>query len=264
VAAINAGYFDPATFAAIGLLRVDYGTLSLPTRQRATVAFGPGGATIARLSAHLSLQVDGRTVDAGDSSAGEIGIATAAGTLVGGPRVGVITAQQGVVLGNTVGPRSVPPAGFALVYPPDRSALARIDAGSVVALNLQLRPAAFDAAPYAVEAGPLLVEGGQAAFDPSQEGFPAGQRILDAVTQQSAIGIRPDGTVLLVVAESMRAADLVPLFLALGARDAMRLDSGSSATLVADGEPLNRRSERRVVSAIVVRTTSPVASSTSP
>lgn len=264
VAAINAGYFDPQTFAAVGLLRVDFGTLSLPTRSRAAIAFGPAGATIARLSAHLSLQVDGRTVDVGDSSDGQVGIATAPGALVGGPRVGVITAQQGVVIGNTIGPRSVPTGGFALVYPPDRRALARIDAGSTVALNLQLLPAAFDAAPYAVEAGPLLVQGGQAAFDPSQEGFPSGQRILDAVTQQSAIGIRPDGTVLLVVAESMRASDLVPLFLRLGARDAMRLDSGSSATLVADGEPLNRRLERRVVSAIVVRPRAPVATTSTP
>ncbi len=264
VAGINAGYFDPSTFAAVGLLRVDYGMLSLPTRSRAAVAFSPSGASIARLHAHLSLRVDGRSVDAGETGAGNIGVATAAGALVGGPRVGVITVQHGVVLGNRVGPRSVPPAGFALVYPPDHRTLARVDAGSSVALDLQLQPASFDAAPYVVEAGPLLVKNGQAAFDPQAEGFPTGQRILDAVTQQSAIGIMPDGTVLLVVAQSMRASDLVPLFLGLGARDAMRLDSGSSATLVADGKPLNRTFERKVVSAIVVRAKQPVASRSAP
>jgi hypothetical protein len=265
IAGINAGYFDPSTFAAVGLLRVDFGVLSLPTRNRAAVAFAPDGATIARLHAHLSLQVDGHSVDVGESGNGEVGVATAAGALVGDPRVGVITVQQGVVLGNRVGPRTVPPSGFALVYPPDRRPLARIDAGASVKLDLQLQPAAFNAAPYVVEAGPLLVKNGQAAYDPSAEGFPTGQRILDAVTQQSAIGIKPDGTVLLVVAQSMQASDLVPLFLRLGARDAMRLDSGSSATLVADGKPLNRTFERKVVSAIVVRTKqAAVASLSSP
>lgn len=264
VAGINAGYFDPTTFAAVGLLRVDFGTLSLPTRGRAAVAFSPAGTTIARLHARVSLQVDGRSVEVGESGNGDVGVATAAGALVGNPRVGVITVQHGVVVGNMVGPRSVPPSGFALVYPPDRRQLALVDAGSTVHLDLQLQPSAFQAAPYVVEAGPLLVKDGQAAFDPAVEGFAKGERILDAVTQQAAIGVKPDGTVLLLVAQSMRAADLVPLFLRLGAKDAMRLDSGSSATLVADGRPVNRSFERKVVSAIVVRSKAPTISSASP
>lgn len=265
VAGINAGYFDPDTFAPVGLLRVDYGLLSLPTAARAAVALGPNGAAIARLSqAHLSLQVGGSNVDVGKSGSDGVWLATAAGALVGSPTLGVITAQRGVVVGNMVGPRSVPQSGFALVYPPDKRALARVDAGAEVALHLNLQPKVFAASPYAVEAGPMLVQNGQAAYDPTQEGFARGQRILDAVTQQSAIGIMPDGTILLVVAERMRAADLVPLFLQLGARSAMRLDSGSSATLVADGKPVNRSSERKVVSAIVVRPKSATLSATGP
>jgi len=265
VAGINAGYFDPNTFAAVGLLRVDYGLLSLPTAARAAVAFGPAGASIARLNqAHLSLQIGSANVDVGDSGSGGVWLATAAGAQVGAPTLGVITAQRGVVVGNMVGPRSVPQSGFALVYPPDKRVLARVDAGAAVALHLNLQPQVFESSPYAVEAGPLLVENGQAAYDPVQEGFPQGQRILDAVTQQSAIGIMPDGTILLVVAERMRAADLVPLFLRLGARSAMRLDSGSSATLVADGKPVNRNFERKVVSAIVVRPKTSVISATGP
>jgi hypothetical protein len=265
VAGVNAGYFDPHTFAAVGLLRVDYGLLSLPTADRAAVAFGSSGAIIARLDqAHLSLQVGTSNLDVGDSGSDGVWVATAAGALVGGPRLGVITAQRGVVLGNMVGPRSVPRSGFALVYPPEKRALARVDAGAPVALHLSLQPQAFETAPYAVEAGPMLVQNGQPAYDPTREGFPKGQRILDAVTQQSAIGVKPDGTVLLVVAESMRAADLVPLFLQLGARAAMRLDSGSSSTMVVDGKAVNRTSERHVVSAIVVRSTVPVVTSAAP
>jgi hypothetical protein len=250
--AINAGYFDTRTFDAIGYLRVDYGLLSLPTRTRAAIAFGSDGTTIARLSANVTLRVDGLPIAVGDSADG-VSVATAPGATVGTPQVGVLTVQQGVVIANRIGPATVPPDGFALVYPPDRKALARVDARQRASLQLDLHPSAFDGAPYGVEAGPLLVRDGRPAFDPEAEGFADGQRILDAVTQQSAIGVRPDGVVLLVVAEAMRAADLVPLFLSLGARDAMRLDSGSSATLLADGKVLNRGGERRVVSAIVVR-----------
>ena len=50
----------------------------------------------------------------------------------------------------------------------------------------------------------------------------------------------------------MRAQDLVPLFLTLGAQEAMRLDSGGSAALYGGGRLLNRTAERRIVSAIVV------------
>jgi exopolysaccharide biosynthesis protein len=104
-----------------------------------------------------------------------------------------------------------------------------------------------------VEAGPLLLKDGRPAFEPEREAFARGVRILDEVTQQAAIGVRADGTVLLVAAEAMVAADLVALFEALGARDAMRLDSGGSTTLVADGLVLNRRTERAVANAIVWR-----------
>lgn len=252
IAAINAGYFDTSTFAAIGYLKVDYGLLSLPSRNRASVAFGPAGTTIARVQADVGLRVDGRLLEVGDSRAEDVGVATAPGTDVGRPTVGVITVEDGVVEGNTIGPRRVPRDGFAVVYPPDARELARVEPGDRATLQLGLQPQSFAAARYGVEAGPLLVANGRAAYDPAQEGFPAGQRILDAVTQQAAIGLMPDGTVLLVVAEAMRAADMVPLFLSLGARSAMRLDSGSSATLFADGTVLNRRFERKVVSAIVV------------
>ncbi|MFA5595282.1 MAG: phosphodiester glycosidase family protein, partial [Trueperaceae bacterium] len=102
------------------------------------------------------------------------------------------------------------------------------------------------------EAGPLLVKDGLAAYQPELERFATGQRILDGLTQQAAVGVTADGSTLLVVAETMRASELVPLFLSLGADRAMRLDSGSSTTLVIDGRAVNRSTERRVVSAIVL------------
>ena len=136
-------------------------------------------------------------------------------------------------------------------YPADVRPLALVEPGQRVNVDAQLLPDALERAPWAVEAGPLLVQDGQSAFDPEAEGFGRGGRILDEPVQQAALGVRADGTVLMVVAERMVAEDLVPLFLALGAEAALRLDSGSSATLVADGRTLNRLLSRPVESAIV-------------
>lgn len=254
-AAINGGYFDVARQDAIGLFVVDGAWLSPPSRGRAAVGFGPDGVVIDRVEARYAVRVDGRTVlDAGHPAALAVRVHAGAGAWVGRPDEGVLVlAADGRVLANRVGPVRVPDGGRALAYPPDLRGLALVDEGAVVATELQVRPSAFAAVRYAVEAGPLLWRDGRPAFAPELEAFARGVRILDEVTQQAAIGVRADGTVLLVAAEAMVAGDLVPLFERLGARDAMRLDSGGSTTLVADGRVLNRRTERDVVNAIVWR-----------
>lgn len=253
-AAINAGYFDTRTFHAIGLLRVDYGLQSLPSRNRASIAFGLGGPVVGRVEADLKARIDGRLYHDPAHAGGEVQVVTGDGAWAGSPRQGVIVARSGRVIANTVGPREVPPGGFAVVYPADERTLAAVDPGARASVEVDFAPDAFDRARYAVEAGPLLVEDGRPAFEPERESFERGLRILDALTQQSAIGVRADGTVLFVVAETMRAEDLVPLMLDLGAVDAMRLDSGGSAGLYAGGQMLSGGAyQRKIVSAIVFR-----------
>lgn len=251
-AAINAGYFDTRSFEAIGLLKVDYGILSLPQLQRASIGFGAGVPIIDRVFADMHVTIDGRSfrVEAG-LEAPSLEVYTRAGQLVGGPTRGVITVSDGVVTANRVGPLRVPENGFALVYAPEIRELALVDPGARASYQLSFRPSSFANVRYAVEAGPLLVKDGLPAFNPDLERFRRGERILDEYTQQAAIGVRADGTVLFVTADNMIAEELVPLMLSLGARDAMRLDSGGSTTLYIDGRVVNRASERRVVSAIV-------------
>ena len=250
--ALNAGYFDTATFGAIGYLLVDDGLLSLPSRNRASIAFGVGAPLIDRLTASVRLHTKLGLIEVGNVSNG-VAVVTTSGALAGRPDMGVLVVRDGVVVENKIGPRQVPKTGksYALVYPPTNRQLALLDTGDLVLLDTSIEPAAFDAAHYAVEAGPLLLKDGRRAYEPTIEGFATGQRILDALTQQAAVGVRPDGTTLLVVGETMKAEELINLFLTLGASDAMRLDSGSSTTLVVNGRVRNRGSERRVVSAIV-------------
>ena len=250
--ALNAGYFDTSTFGAIGYLLVDDGLLSLPSRNRASIGFGPGAPLIDRLRASVRLHTKLGLIDVGNVSDG-VAVVTTSGAMAGRPDMGVLVVADGVVVENKIGPRQVPADrdAYALVYPPTNRRLALLDTDDVVLLDTSIEPAAFDDARYAVEAGPLLLKDGRSVYDPSVEGFATGQRILDGLTQQAAIGVTAGGTTLLVVGETMRAEELINLFLTLGASDAMRLDSGSSTTLVIDGRVVNRGSERRVVSAIV-------------
>src|SRR5690606_18251866 len=243
--------FDTATFEAIGYLLVDHGLLSLPSRGRASVAFGGGKPVIDRVRATVRLHTSRGAIDVGAVQDGVCVVATP-GARAGRPGMGGVVVQVEVDVKNKVGTGAVlPGVSCALFHPPTNRDIALLDAGDRVSIEARIEPPGFSAARWAVEAGPLLLKDGLPAYEPTVEGFATGQRILDGLTQQAAIGVRPDGTTLLVVAETMRANDLVGLFLALGASEAMRLDSGSSTTLVLGGQVVNRRTERRVVSAIV-------------
>jgi hypothetical protein len=81
---------------------------------------------------------------------------------------------------------------------------------------------------------------------------------------RSAIGVRRDGTVLIVTvdgrqpgySEGMTLPELTDLLVELGAVDALNLDGGGSTTLVVGGQVVNRPSdpvERPVTNAVVVR-----------
>jgi uncharacterized protein YigE (DUF2233 family) len=251
--AINGGYFDAGSSAAIGLLVVDGEWWSPPSRGRAAVAFGPQGVVIDRVQSRTAVTVEARlAVPMSDPLSAEIAVHRLGGTLSGSASLGVLVLDRaGIVLENRAGPAFVPEGGVVVAYPPQLRALALVEPGMQVETATSLNPPALEGALYAVEAGPLLVKNGQPDFAPEREGFARGVRILDEVTQQAAIGVTADGTVLLVAAETMVASDLVPLMIALGAVDAMRLDSGGSTTLVAEGQVLNRTIERSVVNAIV-------------
>jgi len=254
IAGINGGYFNTANREAIGLLIVDGAWVSPPSRNRAAVAFGPDGVTIARVQSSTAIWADEvQLINHDDQAARELGIYEQPGSFAGTRLQGVLAIDHaGFVLANRIGPLAVPDGGFVLSYPPQLRNLAMVEPGARLRFERNLTPSALQRASFAVEAGPLLLQGGRDAFMPELESFARGVRILDDVTQQAAIGVRADGTVLLVAAETMTAADLIPLFLSLEAVDAMRLDSGGSTTLVAAGRSLNRTSERAVANAIAL------------
>jgi hypothetical protein len=89
---INAGYFDTQNFAAIGFLKVDYGMMSFPSRNRASVAFnGMQTPIIGRVQAQLNVRINGQiyfSKSATDTTT-KLEVHTQANALVGNPAKGV-------------------------------------------------------------------------------------------------------------------------------------------------------------------------------
>lgn len=86
----------------------------------------------------------------------------------------------------------------------------------------------------AVNGAPRLVTDGR-ADDTEDEGFRPGQ-FNSGVTRRTAVGVRPDGKVLLVCTPAASVQQMRELMLALGCRDAMCLDGGSSTAMYYQGE----------------------------
>jgi hypothetical protein len=103
-----------------------------------------------------------------------------------------------------------------------------------------------------VQAGPMLVRGGRSVAGDDREGFSAGSWQFDSdITvgrhPRCALGVS-DGELLAVCCDGRRTgvdaglelAELARLMISFGAREAINLDGGGSATLVHRGHLLNR------------------------
>lgn len=253
VVGINAGYFDTANFRAIGWLLQQGEVHSYPSRNRAVFGVLPGNeVVIDRVEGTLHVHRPDGLTELALVNNPAIEVVRETGKRAGRRSMGALQVVDNVVTDNRVGPLTVPENGYVLVYPPNNRELALLDVGDTVFVELTMEPNGFLHATEAVEAGPLLVRNGENAYEPEREQFQIGQRILDARTQQAAIGVTASGEVVFVVAESMVAAELPELLIALGVVDGLRLDSGGSAALWLTGEIVNRVGAlRRIQSAIV-------------
>ena len=252
---LNASYFDPESGRSIGFLKTEGSLESLPSRGRAAVGFGFGRPRVGRPAGTLRVRVNGAaTLELGLEEE-RVVLHTTPGAWVSSPRQGaIVVSSAGRVLENKVGPRRVPVGGYVLSYLPDVRPLALVNAGDIVEHDLITRPGVWRFVPEAVEAGPLLVSGGRSAYAPAAEAFDPTdiESNVSRRTTRAALGVRTDGTVLLLVGTQLTAAELAPIFLDLGAESALQLDSGGSSTLVVGGEVINRPVllQRRVATVI--------------
>lgn len=91
----------------------------------------------------------------------------------------------------------------------------------------------------AVGAGPRLVKNGQISVNPIAEGFTE-PKITELATARSAIGVKSDGTIILLTANSATVYKLAEIMHDLGAYNAMNLDGGASSGLWLKGKYITK------------------------
>lgn len=126
--------------------------------------------------------------------------------------------------------------------------LKTLKVGNKVEVRQTLEQEEADNAKHVIGAGPLLVRNGKAYVTAGEEQFPADIAVGRA--PRTAIGIKPDGSILLVVAEgrSVTSAgltlnELAEYMVKLGASEAMNFDGGGSSEMVLNKKVVNKPSD---------------------
>nr|WP_264777370.1 phosphodiester glycosidase family protein [Deinococcus aetherius] len=243
VAGVNGGYFDPASHLPVDLVAVG-GLMTAPSlERRATVGFtAQGGAffgyprpryvlsgafgsvTVNSVGAKVRPELLTAFVGDGRTAVGAEGLTTV--SLTPGD-----SAVSRVVTGRTV-----PPAGtLAFTFDPARFPGLPREAGERLTptLNWQANDAPWTTAQDALSAGPLLVREGRVVVNPAREQFDTGAGVWRP-TRQVAFGVM-GGQPTIAYLEHGSPEAFASALAAAGVRDAVRLDSGSSATAYLTG-----------------------------
>lgn len=241
VAGVNGGYFDPGTHLPVDLVAVG-GLMTAPSlEKRATLGFTAQGGTLVgypRPRYVLSGPGYSVTVNSVRSKAAPDLLTAFVGD--GRTRVGADTLTTLLVNPGTSQVRSAltgvntPPDGtLAFTFDPARFPQLPRAANTPLTVTLNWREGGWDAATDALSAGPLLVQSGRVALDPAREGFNTAASIWRP-TRQVAFGTLAGQHTIAFLEHGSPEAFAAALVKA-GVRDAVRLDSGSSATAYVTG-----------------------------
>lgn len=247
VAGVNGGYFDPASSLPVDLVAVGGLMTAGSLEKRATLGFTARGDTLFgyprpryvlsgtdSLGAPFSVTVnsvrarpapDLLTAFVGDgrSSVGADGLTT----LYAAP-------GSGAVLRVLTGPVTPPAGTLSFTFDPARYPHLPRSAGAPLTVSLNWRAdTPWDGAVDALSAGPLLVQGGRVVLDPAREGFNTSASIWRP-TRQVAFGTL-GGQPTIAYLEHGSPETFAAALAGAGLRDAVRLDSGSSATAYVTG-----------------------------
>lgn len=237
VGGVNGGYFDTVSDLPVDLV-VSGGLMTASSlERRATVGFTVAGETMfgypkpryvlrGNFSSILVNVVGPRVrpdlltafVGDGRTAVGADNLTTLYVTLNG-------TAIQSALTG-----RVVPPAGtLSLTFDPAQFPQIPRAAGQALKVELVWRSsdAPWESAQEALSAGPLLVSGGRVALNPARENFNTSASIWRA-TKQVAVGTF-QGQPTIAFFEYGTPEAFAAALAGVGVRDAVRMDSGSSA-----------------------------------
>jgi len=256
VAALNGGFFA-AQGPPLGLLIVDGEWIKHPILNRTALGITADGELLMdRLSFegrlyfgdHGYLELDG--INRGHNESYRLVIYT--------PRWGealspcaqctrlVVSGEAVVVAKHSDDqPVEIPPGGYVISgsgrYAP---LLEKVREGEGVWTRLETKPE-WKKLAYALGAGPRLVKDGRPHVTASPEIF--GRDVSGGAASRSAVAVTPDGLLMLVAVETppdepgrgVTLTELAQILVKLGARDAMNLDGGGSATVVQGDQVIN-------------------------
>ncbi len=152
---------------------------------------------------------------------------------------------------STKGNMTIEPGSYVISgHGANADALASVRVGDKVSLAESLGNQIADGAETVVSGGPLLVENGKVNVRSSAEKM-AGD-IAYGRAPRTAVGLKKDGTLLLVVVDGRNSqsggftlAELAQYMLRLGATDAVNFDGGGSSEMVVNGRVVNKPSDGR-------------------
>jgi hypothetical protein len=257
IAGINGGYFA-RTGEPLGLLVIDGEYIAAPRRPRTALVIGADGSlAIAALALYAHAKVPGQgdyriwAINEGHGPGDQLILYTRryARELSGNLNTTrVALDRNGVVeqvLTRTEEPMTIPDQGFVLS---GKGALveqlARLRLRQCVGVQLGTKPRFANVA-HILGAGPRLLKGGEVRITADVEQFQTD--VARGAAPRSAVGIAAEGHAILVTVDGrgvggssgMTLYELAQAMRHLGARDALNLDGGGSATLVVGGRVVN-------------------------
>lgn len=268
IAAINGGYFA-GSGEPLGMVVINGEMVSAPLPRRSVFGISRDGPFI------NSFEFQGRVRTSNNSSlwvsavnrpphAGAVAVYT--------PRYGPLTpylqtaviVRDGIVMRFVSGRILIPDRGYVLtVNQSDAELLPKhLSVGQRVWVQFDVWPTMDIVS--ALGGGPRLVKDGTPFIPFDWEWLP--NRIFASRAPRTAVGITENGKLIFVTVDGrsrrntgMTLTELARLMVQLGAREAMNLDGGGSATMVVGGRTVNEPSdgrERPVGSALVILRTS--------
>lgn len=258
-AAINAGFFNRNNQYPLGAVRANQDWVSGPILNRGVVGWNDQGQVrMDRLVLNQTLTTaSGQTfpvkaINSGYVQAG-IGLYTPTWGATYRPVLEgetIVTVVDGVVINqraaSTLGAAGlpIPTNGYLLALRSYATAAQALPPGQRVSLTSELVPGTLAPFPNLIGGGPLLIRDRALVLDAGLEQF--SRAFATQAAPRSAIGVTPDGKILLVAVHHSPGGpgptldQLAQIMLQLGVTDALNLDGGSSASLYLGGRLINR------------------------
>ena len=256
VVAVNGGYFDPATMQPVDHLISSGQLLAYWRGSRAGVGFTPLGVLWGAPRSRLQFEIGGGkyTVNSIQPTPNPKYLTMFVGdgfNRVGGLGFTTLTVASGAI--SVTSDAAFTPAIGEVTLSFDPNALPALSAsstiGSSASVTITSSDAAWLSATEALAAGPRLVSGGAFAVNGKLEGFDVIGEIWRS-TRQVAFGVDGRGWYVVAMLELGTPEEFATALVKAGLRDALRMDSGSSAQVALAGGLIGARWARTVPNAL--------------